>query len=746
MSGNESTHSADRAIDAAAEVGYNHFSTCAPSNAQRPHETNMSCSPQGMYTPEVRIQTIQANWGRDPKAWFPEDRHMESEPKDWPEGMLRRLAELSQLSGPDGRENALRLMAESISKREKPGVTLKGPIDRDIRFAIAEYSALVTGGGSGGNVAEGAGAVSAQPTKADNGVASVQPTTATNGVDAAASSTIEDSWLEPIAAEDRAEFDRLVNLAKRDLPKDMAPSATNLQPFYLEAVARAYINAGARGAAFNQLKQGATVMTPETAQLGPYHGLKNSTGPFITTSTGCKNIANAEENEKAIVRLETNFHTCLATIVQDPALKATEIFKLPADILSRLATIVEDYEITSLSDLQTLLDKTLREATSIKPNNWPDGRKPNLSIVNVRQLQVNLERQRREGLEELERAEKELELERAENEREFMIIKLKAPRAFLQGLSSPEESAEGAHVATPRPSPAPSTGDAPTHPQLDGGAAASQEQEAVNQEAAGAANNGDTAEDPITITSSDSDSDSSDDSATDKKDDAPTTAANPTVLHGRRRSRSPSDDHPNHPAAQRRRLEEEEEEDDDIQDLIRSDPVFAQHLQEVNDMNAKLRDCVTAANQLKARSARLEDELAVARRELAHRNQQLADAEHDRNRLLDQNRVMSDQHAREMDRRRVQIQELERRVERERAAAREQVAADQQQAYQQLADSVGRLTNANAELAMATHQAQNTITGLQLENRRLMDENARLRALAMGNVLGGNQAQGGNGA
>lgn len=613
-------------------------------------------------------------------------------------------------------------MAQSMAKRGKTYVAHKWPVTRDIRFATFEYSALITSGGSGDNMAEGAGAVSAQPT------------TANNVVGAAASSTTADNWLEPIADEDRVEFDRLVNLAKRELPMSMAPSATNLEPFYPEAVARAYVNAGTRGAAFNQPKQGATIMTPETAQLGPSHGMKNSTGPFITTIFGHKNIANAEENEKAIIRLETNFHACLATIIQDPALKATEIFKLPADILSRLATIAEDYEITSLSDFQALLDKTLREATSVKPNNWPGGRKPHLSIVNVRQLQVNLDRQKREGLEELEKAEKE---------REFMIVKLKAPSAFLHGLSSPDESAEGLHGSTPRPSPAPSTGNAPTHPQPDGGAAASQEQEDANQEVAAAANNGDTAEDPITITSSDSD-DSSDDSDSDKKDDGPTTAS-PNVPHGRRRSRSPSDDHPSHPAAQRRRLEEE---DDDIQDLIRSDPVFAQQLQEVKDMNAKLRDCVTAANELTARSARLEDELQIAQRELAHRNQQLADSEHDRNRLLEQNRVMNDQHTREMDRRHAQIQALERRVERERAAAREQVAtlerrveelrggAGQQQAYRQLADSVGRLTNSNAELAMATHQAQNTITGLQLENRRLMDENARLRALAMGNVLG----------
>ncbi|KAF9630031.1 hypothetical protein BFW01_g212 [Lasiodiplodia theobromae] len=721
-------------------------------------DDKLTHSAEGMYTPEGRIQTIQANWGRDTKAWFPEGCHMESEPKDWPLEFLMRIAELSQLSGADGRENAVRLMAESIAKRGWHNVAHKWPVTRDIRFAIFEYSALIAGGGSGGNVAEGAGAVSTQPTSADNGVASaqstnednvaasVQPTTANNVVGAATSSTTADKWLEPIAEEDKAEFDRLLNLAKRELPKDMAPSATNLEPFYLEAVARAYVNAGTRGAAFNQPKQGATVMTPETAQLGPYHGLKNSTGPFITTTTGYKNMANAEENEKAIIRLETNFHTCLATIIQDPALKATEIFKLPADILSRLATIVEDFEITSLSDFQALLDQTLREATSNRSNNWPDGRKPNLSIVNVRQLQVNLDRRRREGLEELERAEKE---------GEFMIVKLKAPRAFLQGLSSPDESSERARASTPRPSPAPSTGDAPTHPQPDGGAATSQEQEGANQEVAGAASKGDTAEDPITITSSDNDSSSSDDSDTDKKD-------SPTIPHGRRRSRSPSDDdHPSlHPAAQRRRLEDD---DDDIQDLIRSDPVFAQQLQEVKDMGNKLSDCVAAAHELTARSRRLEDELDVARRELARRNQELAGANHDNGQLREQNRVLQEQHARQMRWRQGQADELRRQVERvegekrgveeQRAAAQEQVAAlerwvEEQRgggaANQQLADSVGRLTNANAELAMAAHQAQNTITGLQVDNRRLAAENARLRAVAVANVLGSNRYPGGH--
>ncbi|KAB2570001.1 hypothetical protein DBV05_g11316 [Lasiodiplodia theobromae] len=721
-------------------------------------DDKLTHSAEGMYTPEGRIQTIQANWGRDTKAWFPEGCHMESEPKDWPLEFLMRIAELSQLSGADGRENAVRLMAESIAKRGWHNVAHKWPVTRDIRFAIFEYSALIAGGGSGGNVAEGAGAVSTQPTSADNGVASaqstnednvaasVQPTTANNVVGAATSSTTADKWLEPIAEEDKAEFDRLLNLAKRELPKDMAPSATNLEPFYLEAVARAYVNAGTRGAAFNQPKQGATVMTPETAQLGPYHGLKNSTGPFITTTTGYKNMANAEENEKAIIRLETNFHTCLATIIQDPALKATEIFKLPADILSRLATIVKDFEITSLSDFQALLDQTLREATSNRSNNWPDGRKPNLSIVNVRQLQVNLDRQRREGLEELERAEKE-ELERAEKEGEFiMIVKLKAPRAFLQGLSSPDESAEEARAATARPSPAPSTGDAPTHPQPDGGAAASQEQEDANQEVAGAASKGDTAEDPITITSSDNgdSSSSSDDSDADKKDDVPT-----GVPHGRRRSRSPSDDdHPSslQPAAQRRRLED----DDDIEDLIRSDP----------------------SSPSSCRSRRLEDELAVARRELARRNQELAGANHDNGQLREQNRVLQEQHARQMRWRQGQADELRRQVERvegekrvveeQKRAAEEQVAALERRLVeeqrggggggggggaavdQQLVDSVGRLTNSNAELAMAAHQAQNTITGLRLENRRLAEENARLRAVAVANVLGSNRAPGGH--
>ncbi|KAK0625708.1 hypothetical protein DIS24_g10971 [Lasiodiplodia hormozganensis] len=733
MSDDKLTHSADHAIDETAEE---------------------------MYTPEGRIQTIQANWGHDIKAWFPEDCHVESEPKDWPLEFLMRLAELSQLSGADGREDALRLMAESMAKRGKAYVARKWPVTRDIRFATSEYSALIASGGSGDNVTEGAGAVSTQPTSADNGVASAQstnednvaasaqPTTANNVVGAAASSTTADNWLEPIAEEDRAEFDRIVNLAKRDLPKDMAPSATNLEPFYLEAVARAYINGGTRGAAFNQPKQGATIMTPETAQLGPYHGLKNSTGPFITTTTGYKSIANAEENEKAIIRLETNFHTCLATIIQDPALKATEIFKLPSDILSRLATIVEDFEITSLSDFQALLDQTLREATSNRSNNWPDGRKPNLSIVNVRQLQVNLDRRKREGLEELERAEKE---------GEFMIVKLKAPRAFLQGLSSPDESAERARASTPRPSPAPSTGDAPSHPQPDSGAAASQEQEDANQEVAGAASKGDTAEDPITITLSDNDS-SSDDSDADKKDDGP------TVPHGRRRSRSPSDDdHPSslHPAAQRRRLEDDD--DDDIQDLIRSDPVFAQQLQEAKDMSNKLSDCVTAAHELTARSRRLEDELAVARRELARRNQELAGANHDNGQLREQNRVLQEQHARQMRWRQGQADELRRQVERaeeEKRVAEEQVAALERRVEeqrgggggggggaavdQQLVDSVGRLTNSNAELAMAAHQAQNTITGLQVENRRLAEENARLRAVAVANVLGSNRAPGGH--
>lgn len=44
MSDDKLTHSADRAIDATAEVGYSHSSTWAPSDAQHLYGTNMSRS------------------------------------------------------------------------------------------------------------------------------------------------------------------------------------------------------------------------------------------------------------------------------------------------------------------------------------------------------------------------------------------------------------------------------------------------------------------------------------------------------------------------------------------------------------------------------------------------------------------------------------------------------------------------------------------------------------------------------
>lgn len=743
MSNNETAHSAD----AAAPVSCTHFSICAPSNAQHVHETNMLRPLQETDIHNVWIQNIRANWGPDTKAWFPEDCHPTiPDPKDWAIELVKRLSDLSILSGAGGREFAVGLIKDAILKREGKTVGRQTPLSRDIRHAMTAYSAFVVNGGSQSNVVG-----SAQSIHMGNDAASAQSTNGDTVVDASAPSSTADSsrrrdWLEPIADEDRAQFNRLVNLVNGDVPKKMAPSATNLLPFYPEAVARAYVNAGTRGAAFNQPKKGATIMTPEIAQLGPYHGSKNSTGPYVTTEAPHKNIANAEENEKAIIYLEKTFHACLASILQDPKLKATEIFRLPTDILCRLATIVEDNGITSLLTFQGLLERTLRNATSIRPVAWPNGRKPDLSIANVRQLQINMDRHGEEILEELEKAK---------NEGTTMIVKLKAPSAFLQGLSSTDEAAEDSNASDRPSSSLQPTGDAPTHPQPENGEFTPQEQEEANQEVTGAASKGDTEEDAIMINSSDSD-DSSKDSDSNKPGDNPT--ASPSTPHGLRRySHSPSDP-PTHSSSQQRPLEEE----DDIQDLLRSDPVFAQHMQQAQALNTKFSACVTAAHALIARSARLADELAIAQRELAHRSQELAGANHDNGRLRDQNRVLQEQHAREMRWRQGQVERAEEQravaerervvAERDRAAAREHVAnwerwaeaQQQEEAYRQLADSVGRLTNANAELAMATHQAQNTITGLQVENRRLAEENARLRALAMGNVLGGNQVPGGN--